>query len=95
MAILLKTRCTKGFLIISEDSVAIEALRLFGYQQSNTLSYKQITGVEVKMTQPDILGLGQATVTIHSTGNQTLVADRVKLKDAKEAESIINGLLNK
>ncbi|GEM_PF-2626250 len=89
MDVLLKTRCTKGHLIVYADKVAIEALKLLGYQQSNALAYKQITGVEVKMTQPDILGLGQATVTIHSAGGQTLIADRVKLKDAKEVEKLI------
>ena len=95
MTVLLKTRCTKGHLIVYDDKVSIEALKLLGYQQSNSLTHKQITGVEIQMTQPDILGLGQATVKIFSTGNQTLVADRVNLKDAKEVEKLINERISK
>ena len=47
------------------------------------------------MTQPDILGMGQATIKIFSTGDQVLVAERVKLKDAKEVERIIQELIKK
>ncbi len=88
MGVLLKTRCTKGHLIVSDDKVSIE-MHLLGYHQTNEVNLNQITGVEVKMTQPDILGIGQATVKIFSTGNQTLVADRVRLKDAKGVEELV------
>ena len=94
MDILLKTRCTKGHLIIYKDKVAIE-MHLLGYHQDNSVNISQVTGVEVKMTQPDVLGLGQATVKVFSTGNQTLIAERVKLKDAKEAAKLINERISK
>ena len=90
--ILLKTRCTKGHIIIDSNKVSIE-MHLLGYHQTNSLAYKQITGVETKMTQPDILGLGQATIKIFSAGNQTLIAERVKLSDARKAEELINSKL--
>lgn len=94
MGVLLKTRCTKGHLIVADDVVSIE-MHLLGYHQENSVKVDKITGVEYKMTQPDILGMGQATVKIFSTGNQTLIAERVKLKDAKEAERIIQGLIKR
>jgi len=46
MNILLKTRCTKGHLIVYEDKVSIE-LGGFGVHNENSLPYSQITGVEV------------------------------------------------
>jgi hypothetical protein len=91
MDALLKTRCTKGHLIISQDKIAIE-MNILGYHQANSITLFQVTGVEVKQTQPDILGMGQATVKIFGTGNQTLVAERVKLKDARKAEELIHSL---
>ncbi|MBI3887989.1 hypothetical protein HY310_02880 [Candidatus Microgenomates bacterium] len=46
--ILLKTRCTKGSLVIYEDKVAIE-LSMLGSHKTNSMPYSRITGVEVNM----------------------------------------------
>lgn len=90
MKILLKTRCNKGQLVIYEDRVSIE-LNALGVSNSNSLSYKQITGVEIKTTMAaiPILSPGYATIKIYGTGEQKLEVGMVKLADAKKAEDII------
>ena len=45
MGVLLKTRCTKGHLIISDDKASIE-MHILGYHQENSLNMDKITGVE-------------------------------------------------
>lgn len=94
MDILFKTRCTGGHLIVYPNKVAIE-LHSFGVDKVNSINLKEITGVELKTVSAGILGIGGiATLTIHSTGNQKLEAKMVKLKEAKQAEEIINNLIS-
>ncbi|MCL4366707.1 hypothetical protein M1563_00865 [Patescibacteria group bacterium] len=90
MNTLLKTRCTKGHLVIYEDRVAIE-LNGLGFSNTNSLTYKQITGVEVKTTMAKIpiLSKGAATIKVYATGDQKLEASFVTLDDAKRAEELI------
>ncbi|OGH14234.1 MAG: hypothetical protein A2687_05925 [Candidatus Levybacteria bacterium RIFCSPHIGHO2_01_FULL_38_26] len=94
MDILLKTRCTKGFLVIYEDKVAIE-LKAFGTHKTNSMPYSRITGVEVNTTMAKIplLSKGVATVKIFGQGDQKLEAPFVNLDDAKKAEELINARL--
>lgn len=92
---LLKTRCTKGSLVIYEDRVAIE-LKMLGTHKSNSMPYSRITGVEVNTTMgkiPFIPSSGSATVKIYGQGNQKLEASLVRLDDAKKAEELINSRL--
>ncbi len=93
MNMLFKTRCTKGFLVVYEDKVALE-LNLLGTHDTETLSIKQISGIKVKTVIGSLLGIGgSANITIYGTGNQELQANLVKLQDAKKAEQIINDLI--
>lgn len=88
---LFKTRCTKGFLYIYEDRVSIE-MNVLGVQKSNSIFYKNITGVEVNTTMipvPFLFMKGTATVKIYSTGGQILDAQLVALPDAKKAGAMI------
>ncbi len=96
MGTLLKTRCQQGSLIIDEDRVTIE-LKLLGSFKSNSLSYKQITGVEVKTTIAaiPILSKGYATVKVYSVGDQKLEATMVVLKDARTAQELIESRIDK
>lgn len=88
MNILLKTRCTKGHLIIYEDRVAIEHSML----GDNTIPFSKVTGcqVQVKAAAIPILSKGLATVKIFTQGNQELVADLVTVADAKKAKELID-----
>jgi len=90
MNTLLKTRCNKGQLVIYEDRVSVE-LNSLGVSNSNSMSYKQITGVEIKTTMAaiPILSPGYATVKVFGTGDQKLEVGMVKLADAKKAEELI------
>lgn len=96
MNMLLKTRCTKGHLIVYEDRVSIE-LGGFGVHNENSLPYSQITGCEVKTTMAEIplLSKGAATVKIYGLGDQKLEAPFVILKDAKKAKELIDARIGK
>ncbi len=87
---LLKTRSTKGNLVIYEDRVSVE-LTGFGVHKANSLAYKQITGVEVNTTMARIpfLSKGKATIKVFGAGNQTIEVPFVDLDDAVKAEEII------
>lgn len=90
---LLKTRCTKGFLVIYDDRVAIE-LKLLAAHKTNSMPYSRVTGVEVNIIMPKtFLSPGAATVKIYGQGNQKLEANLVKAEDAKKAELLINDRL--
>lgn len=91
---ILKTRCTKGSLVVYDDKVAIEAIML-GTHRTNSMPYSRITGVEVNTTMAKIplLCKGVATVKIFGQGNQVLEAVFVNLDDAIKAEEYINSKL--
>ena len=95
MNTLLKARCTKGFLVVYDDKVAIE-LKALGVNKTNTMPYSRITGVEVNTTMAKIpfLSKGVATVKVFGQGNQVLEASFVTLDDALKAEKLINERLN-
>lgn len=91
---LFKTRCTGGHLVVYDDRVAIE-LKALGVDNSKTLFYKNITGVEVKIQAVKIplLSGGAAKIIIHSTGNQKLEGGFIKVDDAKKATELIESKL--
>src|SRR5258706_6822106 len=94
--VLLKSRCTKGHLIVYEDKVSIE-MSVLGSHNENSLPYSQITGCEVKTTMAEIplLSKGAATVKIYGLGDQKLEASLVILKDAKKAKELIDQRIGK
>lgn len=94
MNILFKTRCTKGFLVVYEDKVAIE-ISMLGTHKTNSMPYSRITGVEVNTTMAKIpiLSKGAATVKIYGQGDQILEAPFVTVDDAIKVEELINSKL--
>lgn len=88
MNILLKTRCSKGHLIVYEDRVAIEHSTL----GDNSILFSKVTGcqVQVKAAAIPILSKGLATLKVFTQGNQELVADLVTVADAKKAKELID-----
>lgn len=92
--VLLKTRSTKGFLIVYEDKVAVE-LKVLGSHQVNSMPYSRITGVEIKTTMAKIplLSKGWTTVIVYGQGDQKLEAPMVRMDDAKKAQELINSRL--
>jgi hypothetical protein len=89
--VLLRTRSTKGFLVIYDDKVAVE-LKALGTQRTNSMPYGRITGVEIKTTMAKIplLSKGAATVIVYGQGDQKIEAPFVSLDDAVKAEELIN-----
>lgn len=91
---LFKTRCTGGHLVVYDDRVAIE-MKTLGVDNSKTLFYKNISGVELKVQAvkiPFISG-GAAKIIVHSTGNQKLEGGFIKVDDAKKARELIESKL--
>lgn len=92
MNILLKTRCSKGHLIVYEDHVAIEHSTL----GDNSIPFSKVTGcqVQVKAAAIPILSKGLATLKVFTQGSQELVADLVTVVDAKKAKELIDSKLS-
>jgi hypothetical protein len=87
---LFRTRCTKGHLVVYDDKVAIE-LKGMGVDNSESLKREQITGVDVNTTTASLFGLGgSATVTINGTGDKSIEAKMVKIKDAQKIRELTN-----
>lgn len=101
MNYLLKTRCTKGHLIVDENKVSVE-LKSLGVHNENSLPFSQITGVDIKTTMAPTPLLskfistqrGKATVKIYSKGNQELEAKFVDLQDAVKVKEIIENKIS-
>lgn len=89
---LLKTRCTKGFLISYDDKITIESPSAFGNKNVATLFYNQITGVEIKLSKMSPFA---STVKIFSLGNQILEASLVKTSDARKFEELVIARIGK
>lgn len=86
---LFRTRCTKGHIVIYDDKVSVE-LNALGIVNSETIQRNQITGVDVKTTHASMMGFGGAgVVTINSTGDKSVEARMVKLKDAKRIREML------
>lgn len=92
---LFKTLCTGGHLVVYDDRVAIE-LKALGVDNSKTLFYKNISGVEVKIQAAKIpfISGGAAKVIVYSTGNQKLETSFVKVDDAQKARELIENKLS-
>jgi hypothetical protein len=92
---LFKTRCTGGQFVVYDDRVAIE-MKALGVDNSKTLFYKNITGVEVKIQSPKVpfLSAGAARLIVHSTGNQKLEGGFIKVDEAKKAQELIESKLS-
>ena len=93
---LLKTRSTKGHLVVYDNRVALE-LNNLGVHKTNSLSFSQVTGVEVNTTMAKIplFSKGKATVKVFGTGNQTLEIPFVDLENAKKVEELILARIGK
>jgi hypothetical protein len=75
---------------VYDDKVAIE-LKGMGVDNSESLKREQITGVDVNTTTASLFGLGgSATVTINGTGDKSIEAKMVKIKDAQKIRELTN-----
>lgn len=91
MTELFKARCTGGFLVVYDDRVALEMRTLMGTIKSNSLFYKNITGVEIQgvlMPIPFIWG-GMGNLKVFSLGAQVIEAKLLKTPEAKKAKEMI------
>ena len=79
-----RTRCTAGWLIITEAAIRIERKGLFGAGSAlQVLPRAQLSGASMENTMAPILGQGGATTLVFTGyGNAVLVAKMVVYKDA-------------
>lgn len=86
MSELIKTRCKQGMLIITEQAIRIE----LGQFKQQSLARSALTGIDVKMGAPSILGMGGGTnLVFHGQGGERLQADLVKPNIAREIKSLL------
>ncbi len=87
MAELFRTRCSQGFLVITEDFIRVELAQL----RQQTLYRQSLTGVDLKVTvQPiKLLGMkGAATLVFHG-GMEVFRVDMVSLPIAREIVGLL------
>lgn len=85
-AVLLRTRCTQGTLIITDTTITVQ----LGSIKSETMSRTSLVNVESKVAVPSILGQGGGiNLTFYGQSGQQLHANLVPPKDAETAQSIL------
>lgn len=86
---LLRTKCTQGTLIITDQAIIIE-LGKDGSVRQQTLLRSALTGVESKMGVISVFGMGGGTnLVFHGQGLERLHANLVKPSVAKEIVSLL------
>ncbi len=85
MAELIRTRCTQGTLIITDDYIRVELkIPLMGVNQQ-TIYRSALTGIDSKVAVPSVLGMGGGVnLVFHGQGVERLHANLVKPKVAQE-----------
>lgn len=80
---LIRTRCTQGHLVITEDYIRVELGGPFPKQQ--TLYRSSLTGIDSNVAVPSVFGLGGGVnLVFHGQGIERLHANLVKRKVAQE-----------
>jgi len=80
---LIKTRCTQGWLIVTDEYIRVELGGPLSRQQ--TLYRSSLTGVDSRIAVPSLFGLGGGVnLVFHGQGAERLEADLVKPKMAQE-----------
>lgn len=86
MSELIRTGCTQGKLIITEDSIRIE----LGTLKQESLARSALTGIEARAGYPSIFGFGGGTnLVFHGQGGERLHANLVRPNIAREIKSML------
>lgn len=89
MAELIRTRCTQGNLIITDEYIRVELSGLMPKQQ--TLYRSSLTGVDSQMKVTSVFGMGGGVnLTFHGVGAERLEAHLVKPKVAAEIVGLLH-----
>ena len=93
MAELIKTRCTQGWLILTDTAIIVE-LRGFGgsVQKSETLLRSAFVDLDMKRSTP-FGGMKAVSMNLafHGAGGKVLSANLVKAEDAQKIVAILTG----
>lgn len=80
---IIRTRCTQGHLVVTDDYIRVELGGPFSRQQ--TLYRSSFTGIDSQVGAPSLFGLGGGiNLVFHGQGVERLHADMVKPKVAQE-----------
>ena len=83
MAELIRTRCTQGKLIITDEYIRVQLGGPFSKQQ--TLYRSMLTGIDSQVAVPSVFGMGGGVnLVFHGQGIERLHASLVKPKVAQE-----------
>ena len=88
---LLRTRCTLGWLVITESAIRIERKGFPGGagQLSQVMPRQALVGVTYTNTTPSVFGLGGGGTLTFTGYGMVLVAKMVVRKDAQQALEIL------
>jgi len=88
---LLRTRCTLGWLVITESAIRIERKGFPGGagQLSQVMPRQALIGVTYENTTPSVFGLGGGGTLTFSGYGMVLIAKMVVRKDAQQALAIL------
>lgn len=87
MADLVRTRCTTGWLILTESAIRVERKGLGGGIQ--VLPRAGITGVSMKSTVPSVFGQGGGCTLLFTGAGIAIEAKMVNTKDAQKIMSLL------
>ena len=88
---LLRTRCTAGWLVITEQAIRIERKGVLGAgQRSDVLPRQALVGAKMENKMAPIFGKGGGSTLIFSgQGNMFIRADMVNPADARRAMELL------
>lgn len=82
---LVRTRCTAGWLVLTDSAIRIERKGLLGGAggQLQVLPRAGIVGVSMKNTVPSVFGQGGGGTLVFTGNGMTIEAKMVNTKDAR------------
>jgi 1,4-dihydroxy-2-naphthoyl-CoA synthase len=90
MAEIFRTRCTAGWLIITDQAIRIERKGLFGAgSKMQVLPRQALIGVSMENKMAPVFGQGGATTMTFSGYGAVLIAKMVVLKDARKIMELL------
>lgn len=86
----MRTRCTSGWLVITDQAIRIERKGLLGAGgKLDVLPRQALVGVDMTNKMASLMGMGGATTMTFSAAGKTIKADMVNPKDAQKIMEIL------
>ncbi len=90
MAELMRTRCTAGWLVITDQAIRIERKGFLGAGgRLDVLPRQSLVGAQMENKIPSVMGKGGATTLIFNGGGMTIKAEMVNPGDARKIMELL------